>query len=51
MPPQFFLPALKRNPKFERIGSKAWGLHEWYPERKRKISKEEKDSGELEDIG
>jgi hypothetical protein len=28
--------ALKRSPKFERVGSKAWGLKEWYPERKRK---------------
>ena len=33
--------ALKRSPKFERIGSKAWGLSEWYPERKRKISSKE----------
>jgi hypothetical protein len=32
--------ALKRSPKFERVGSKAWGLKEWYPERKKKISKE-----------
>lgn len=29
--------ALKRSPKFERVGSKAWGLKEWYPERKRKL--------------
>lgn len=36
--------ALKRSPKFERIGSKAWGLREWYPERKRKISREDNAS-------
>jgi|SRR5271157_1117887 len=32
--------ALRRNPKFERIGKKAWGLKEWYPERKKRISRE-----------
>ena len=32
--------ALRRNPKFERIGNKAWGLKEWYPERKKRISRE-----------
>lgn len=40
--------ALKRSPKFSRIGSKAWGLSEWYPERKRKITREEKDSSDDE---
>ena len=28
--------ALKRSQKFERVGNKAWGLKEWYPEKKRK---------------
>ena len=36
--------ALKRNPKFERVGSKAWGLKEWYPERKRRTSRSSTDS-------
>lgn len=35
--------ALKRNPRFERVGTKAWGLKEWYPEKKRRASKEEQD--------
>jgi len=36
--------ALKRGPKFERVAGKAWGLSEWYPEKKRK--KDEKDENE-----
>jgi|SRR5579863_5904180 len=33
---------LKRNPKFERVAGKAWGLTEWYPDkRKRKESETE----------
>ena len=28
--------ALKRSPKFERVAGKAWGLSEWYPEKRRK---------------
>jgi DNA-directed RNA polymerase delta subunit len=42
--------ALKRSPKFERVGNKAWGLKEWYPERKRKImrdGKEQEDEGQV----
>ena len=35
--------ALKRSPKFERVGSKAWGLKEWYPERKKRISKDQNE--------
>ena len=31
--------ALKRSGKFERVAGKAWGLSEWYPERKRKKDK------------
>jgi hypothetical protein len=43
--------ALSRSPRFERVGNKAWGLGEWYPERKRKLSREQetvstKDSSE-----
>jgi hypothetical protein len=29
--------ALKRSKSFERVGNKAWGLKEWYPEKKRKL--------------
>lgn len=36
--------ALKRSPKFERIGSKAWGLKEWYPDRRKKISNKESEA-------
>lgn len=28
--------ALNRSPKFERVAGKAWGLAEWYPEKRRK---------------
>ena len=35
--------AMKRSPRFERVGSKAWGLKEWYPERKRKLTKDEEE--------
>ena len=37
---QILYTALKRSAKFERVGSKAWGLAEWYPE-KRKRPKDE----------
>jgi len=40
--------ALKRSPKFERVGNKAWGLKEWYPERRKKISNE-KDASDASD--
>jgi hypothetical protein len=41
---QILYTALKRSPKFERVGNKAWGLHEWYPEKRRKKEgKEEED--------
>jgi|ERR1044071_4822394 hypothetical protein len=33
--------ALKRSPIFERVGNKAWGLKEWYPERKKRASKDQ----------
>ena len=33
--------ALSRNGNFERVAGKAWGLAEWYPERKRKSDREE----------
>ncbi len=36
--------ALNRSPKFERVAGKAWGLSEWYPEkRKKKEEKPEED--------
>jgi hypothetical protein len=35
---QILYTALKRNPKFERVGNKAWGLREWYPEKKKRTS-------------
>jgi hypothetical protein len=31
--------SLKRNPKFERVAGSAWGLAEWYPQKRK--SKEE----------
>jgi hypothetical protein len=41
--------AMKRSPKFERVAGKAWGLAEWYPEkRKRKDAHDEEAS---EDAG
>jgi len=46
--PTILYTALKRSPKFERIGSKAWGLREWYPERKKKISNKESESSHEE---
>jgi hypothetical protein len=42
--PTILYTALKRSPKFERVGSKAWGLKEWYPERKKRISREAESS-------
>jgi hypothetical protein len=42
--PTILYTALKRSTKFERIGSKAWGLREWYPERKKKISSKESEN-------
>jgi hypothetical protein len=27
---------LKRSPKFERVAGKAWGLADWYPEKRRR---------------
>ncbi len=33
--------ALSRNPKFERVAGKAWGLAEWYPERRGEQKKTE----------
>jgi hypothetical protein len=38
--------ALSRSQKFERVGSKAWGLREWYPERKKRISRSDTPSDE-----
>ena len=36
---------LKRAPKFERVAGKAWGLSEWYPD-KRKRREENQDDAE-----
>jgi len=37
--------ALKRSPaKFERVAGKAWGLSQWYPEKRRK--KEDREEGD-----
>lgn len=36
--------ALNRSPKFERVAGKAWGLSDWYPEKRRK-----KEEGTEED--
>jgi hypothetical protein len=32
---------LKRSPKFERVAGKAWGLSEWYPEKRKKQERAE----------
>jgi hypothetical protein len=39
--------ALKRSPKFERVAGKAWGMSEWYPEKRRK-KEESEDSPPVE---
>ena len=36
--------SLTRNPKFERVAGKAWGLAEWYPEKRRKKEEDEEDA-------
>jgi hypothetical protein len=33
---QILYTALKRSPRFERVGNKAWGLRDWYPEKKKR---------------
>jgi HB1/ASXL restriction endonuclease-like protein with HTH domain len=35
---------LKRSPRFERVAGKAWGLSEWYSDKKRR--REEQQEGE-----
>jgi len=38
---------LKRNSRFERVANKAWGLSEWYPEKRRRKDEElEAEAGE-----
>jgi len=32
---------LKRSPKFQRVAGQAWGLTEWYPEKKKRKDAEE----------
>jgi hypothetical protein len=43
--------ALRRSPKFERVGRKAWGLAEWYPQtrKKKEQASEEEASSSSED--
>ena len=36
--------ALSRSPKFERVAGKAWGMAEWYPEKRKK--KDNQDDSE-----
>ena len=38
--------ALKRGTKFERVAGKAWGLAEWYPEKRKKKETLHEESGE-----
>jgi hypothetical protein len=41
--------ALRRNPKFERVAGSAWGLAEWYPQKRRQKDEESAaDDGEKE---
>jgi hypothetical protein len=55
---QILYTALKRNPKFERVGNRAWGLREWYPEKKKRTNSDRMlpdpdnlpDHNSLEDI-
>ena len=37
--------ALKRSTKFERVAGKAWGLSEWYPEKRKRKESESEDDG------
>jgi|SRR6267142_3605075 len=37
--------ALKRSNKFERVAGKAWGLSEWYPEKRKR-----RDQDQIEDL-
>jgi hypothetical protein len=41
---QILYTALKRSPKFERVGGKAWGLTEWYPEKKKRANVDRLDN-------
>ncbi|HEY3768130.1 MAG TPA: hypothetical protein VGN44_05615, partial [Candidatus Angelobacter sp.] len=44
---------LKRSPKFERIAGKAWGLAEWYPEKRKRKDQDESNppvSNAIEDL-
>ena len=34
---------LKRGNKFERVAGKAWGLSEWYPEKRRRKDQDDED--------
>ena len=48
--PTILYTTLKRNPKFERVAGKAWGLSEWYPEKRKKKEQSEADQGNGDEI-
>jgi hypothetical protein len=41
--------AMKRSPKFERVAGKAWGLAEWYPEKRKKKDAHDDWTGDLDE--
>lgn len=43
--------SLKRSPKFERVAGKAWGLSEWYPEKRKKKEAESESESASESDG
>jgi len=46
-----FYTTLSRNPRFERVAGKAWGLSEWYPEnRKRQETKKPVSDAEFVEV-
>lgn len=40
---------LKRSTKFERVAGKAWGMSEWYPEKKRRAEEREDEEQQVKD--
>jgi hypothetical protein len=42
--PTILYTMLGRNPKFVRLAKKAWGLAEWYPEKRSKKTDDEKET-------
>jgi hypothetical protein len=43
---QILYTSLKRSPKFERVAGKAWGLAEWYPNKRKKKESEGDTEGD-----